>query len=425
MAIIRLTLTILGCLTILSPFATTQAGSLDLSAGIGYDYFSQDYHLDSLTTDTLEATLALSSTYFDDLKGLIRLGYAPGARRSMLLTGRVEQSANDLRFRGGFESSLKANRLKLVTELDYDLRSDLESPSDSSKSYWTGIARQRVYYSLGEQSRIKLEFKGDLTRFSHPDTYSRDYSRAGGRIGYEGGFGFYSSYSIDLFLTHREVPDSVAWNYENQGVEGALYWLRDKGETDIYGRWENKDYNQPDNLDDFDRLEVSLNNQEQTGNWLTFKQLAALEKVSFAADDPLSFDFTKLTFSALAGYHGLDGSILGGVWTEWLQENNLEAADTLIGTQAYRELGLRVEADYMSLKWGYLSLVSTYGRRTLTGEVPIESDFTFSRSDLIADVPIWKGMKGSLLLGTEWEWHTNESEDIRVILFSGGFNYSF
>ena len=72
MAIIRLTLTILGCLTILIPFEATQAGSFDISAGIGYDYFSQNYHLDSLTTDTLEATLALSSTYFDNLKGLLK-----------------------------------------------------------------------------------------------------------------------------------------------------------------------------------------------------------------------------------------------------------------------------------------------------------------------------------------------------------------
>lgn len=79
----------------------------------------------------------------------------------------------------------------------------------------------------------------------------------------------------------------------------------------------------------------------------------------------------------------------------------------------------------MSPKVGYISLQTTIGRQTLTGEIPAESNFNFIRSDLLLDNPILGGLKASVLLSSEWEYHENRSENIRIILFSGGLNYSF
>lgn len=401
------------------------AGSFDVTAGIGYDYFSQTFRVDSLLTDTLEAALALSDTYFDDLKGKIQLEYAPGARRSMLLSARLEQSVDDFRLRAGLMTNFTPGRWRILAEQEFDLRNDHQSTDENNRSYWYGSSRNRIYYSTGSRSNIIGGLRGDIVRFSQTSQYSRDYHRLGGNIGYQGGFGTYSSYSVNLFLTYREVPDSVEWNYTNTGADASVFWLREHGETEILTQWETKDYDQPDNQDDFTRFELLVQNRSAYDNSMAFKQLLELESVSFAGNGLFNFDYTKLSATVLIGYQSISGSIIGGPWAEWLMEHGDQASEALIGTQDFRELGVRVEVDYMSPKVGYISLQTTIGRQTLTGEIPAESDFNFIRSDLLLDNPILGGLKASVLLSSEWEYHENRSENIRIILFSGGLNYSF
>ena len=402
----------------------TVAGSLSVRAGAGYDYFSQSYQIDSLVYDTLEATLEFSDTYFDDFKGKMQFDYAPGAWRSMLLSAGFEQSADDFRFKGGFQANLTPGKWRIVSTQQFDTRNDQQATDSINRSYWQGTSRNLIYYSIGSKSKLKGELSGDIVSFSKSSRYSRDYTRLRGKLGYTAGFGAYSSYSIDLFTTYRDVPDSTEWSYANTGTEATIFWLREKGETDILTRWESKDYNQPDNQDDFIRFELQAQNRFVSGNSLTFKQLLEYEAVSFACDTAYNYDYSKFGATILFGYQYLSGSVLIGPMAEWLAEGENQAEETLIGAEDYRELGFRAEADYMSNGLGYYSFQASIGRRALTGTNPIETDFSFTRIDLLLDSPILGGLRSNILLSSEWEYHENESENSRVILFSGSLNYS-
>ena len=61
-----------------SCFNTIEAGTLDLKAGIGYDFISQEFFLDSISrsgTDSLD--FALKTDYLDDIKGRVQLTWSP------------------------------------------------------------------------------------------------------------------------------------------------------------------------------------------------------------------------------------------------------------------------------------------------------------------------------------------------------------
>jgi hypothetical protein len=75
---------------------------LDFRAGLGYDFISQRYFLDSLigtATDTFLQQWALNTEYVNDFKGILDLRYKPSGSRGPELRARYEQTSELTRAR--------------------------------------------------------------------------------------------------------------------------------------------------------------------------------------------------------------------------------------------------------------------------------------------------------------------------------------
>ena len=55
---------------------------------------------------------------------------------------------------------------------------------------------------------------------------------------------------------YRRVPDSLELNYLSAGAEGSFFGFYDKNELDLFLRLEHRNYNTPENRDDYNRFEL-------------------------------------------------------------------------------------------------------------------------------------------------------------------------
>ena len=113
-----------------------------IKAGVGYEFLSQEYFIDSLqqnpSADQLDLVTALTTTYLDDVRGQLALHYRPRADRRIDLGASYEQTPDLGRYR--FTSDLRpkfgASRLIWVGELD--VRNSYRDHPKPGDSYVTG-----------------------------------------------------------------------------------------------------------------------------------------------------------------------------------------------------------------------------------------------------------------------------------------------
>lgn len=403
---------------------TTDATEWKLKAGIGYDFLSQEFFLDSTTqsgADSLFIEWSLKNEYLDDLRGFATLSLYPFKDRRIELQTSYEQTSDYIRTRTINDMRLKvgSGRFDLINEFEWKQRT-----SDSATfgdSYIQAYSRARWTLPAGGSYSAWLQLQGDLVRFDSVAEFNYNYQRFGGKIGLAKNFENFSFADFDLFLLSRQVPDSLELNYLNFGTEFSLFAFYGTGELDLYSRWEDKDYNRDQGRDDHRRFEITVRNKLRFEDRMFVKQKLELEILKYGDDDPINYSYSRSRFIVIGGFTNGGLSVGLGPAITILDEKEREFQDG----EDYLETAANIEFDYMSAGKIFLSAESSFGRRDIKTEYDLQSDFRFERLIFISDFKLMGSVNLNFLFSAEWEWHDISQENSQLYLLSSSLSYTF
>jgi hypothetical protein len=401
-----------------------QAAGLNFRVGVGYDFLSQQYFLDSASLggpDSLLTDWALKTNYLDDVKGQFALTFNPYNDRRLELQSSYEQTPEFMRMRfgGDLRSKFGATKLDFNSELEW--RDRYRDSSDFGDSYLSGYFKTRLSTPVSVSTTAKFQIQTDGVNFRSPSDFSYNYYRLGGKAALTKSYENFSFADVRLFVMTRQVPDSLELNYLNFGVEGSLFGFYDGVELDLFTRLERKDYNQLSNKDDHNRFELSALNKVNIGqSWLSRQELD-IELVFYSSVDPVNYDYGRVGLALLYGYENNGVSVAVGPDFEYLDEQE----NDLLESEDYFESGAKIDLDYMKMDGLFYSIESILGYRNLKYESELQSDFSFERLNVIADVRILSVLSLSVLFSAEWEWHQQKEENSQVYLLSSSLGYAF
>ncbi len=406
------------------PWDELQASSFDYRAGIGYDFLSQEYFLDSASFAGLDSTLtewALKTTYLDDIKGQFSLTYFPYVDRRLQFQSSYEQTPEFMRIRLTGDTRSKLGRSKVDFNSELEWRHRYRDTSDFGDSYLSGYFKAKLATPLNGSIAAALQFQGDGVTFQSPSEFNYNFYRLGVKAGLTKSYENFSFADARLFVITRQVPDSLELNYLNFGIEGSLFGFYAGGEIDLYSRVERKDYNQPSNKDDHYRFELTTRNKVGLGKGWFSRQDIDFELTLYSSIDPVNFDYGRARLTLMYGY-GNNGMSLGiGPEFEYLDERQNDLPEG----EDYFESGAKVDFDYMKFSRLFCSFESITGVRNLKFENDLQSDFSFERLNIIADVKLLAVLSLNVLFSAEWEWHERREENSQVYLLSSNLSYAF
>ena len=415
-AAIFLVITILGAAADGRPFS--------FRAGIGYDFISQEYFLDSLIRigeDSLEADLTLKTNYLDDIKGFIGFTFNPLEDRRLEVRTVYEQTRELVRLRGYTDSRLKLGRHRLSINSEFDWRGRYQDEIEAGDEYLYGLARSRLDLNISQKLTNWWLFRGSFVNFDSTLGFTYDHYRLEGNGGLSRIFSDFSIANGYLFLSTRQVPDSSELNYLSFGADGSLLAFYNDGTLDVNARFERKNYNSPDDEDDYTRLEIFGVNEFRISERYWTRQELESEYAHFSDSDLVNSTFLLTEVSLQAGLKYDFWQIWAGPQLEFL---TAEGNDFGVG-EDYLQLALEVDLSVLRAGSLFASFESITGYRNLRFNDDLQTDFLYQRASLIGDASVIGYLRFNILFSAEWEWHDIESRDNRLYLLSTTLAYSF
>lgn len=403
-----------------------ESSKLTFKTGIGYEFLSQEFFLDSLDlsgSDTLETITALKTTYLDDIKAQFSMRFQPHGDRNLEFRADYDQTPDLIRVRlaSSYRPTLGSVKADLDGQLDW--REAYGDGADATDSYVFGYGRAKFVLPTTSRSTLHCQFRGDFVRFDSVAAPSFNHFRLGVNTGYNLYFADFSTFGVSGFLQGRKVPDTSYLDYLSYGLESTLLaFYGSKGELDAYVRLEVKDYNQPPEEDDYIRFEADLRHQVGISDVFVARQELKSEVIVFDQSDALNSDYSRIELNLLLGIDLTTFSAALGPHLEYQIEQ--ESDEFSLG-ESYFENGLQANLDFINDSRAFVSLESVLGHRNLEQQADFLTNFTFERLNLLADWQIVGGLGLTALMSAEWEWHDNASENSRIVLLSTGLYYSF
>ena len=399
------------------------ASGLSYKAGLGYDYFSQQYFLDSLRTAGVDSQLvrwSYNSIYLNDLKGFVEARYSPRKSR-FELGGSHEQTNNQFRTRLYSIYRPKFSRFRLDSRGELEWRQRYRGAHNPGDSYVDGRGQGKLRYSLSKVTTLWGEIRGEFVRFATQTSFAHNYLRLGQKIGAELNLGL-STLDLAFFAQQRSVGDSAQMNYACTGFDGSFFGLYNWGDLDFLTHFENRRYNRTDSVNDYSRLEINGRSKVLLGKGFFLRPELLVEQNKYRKSDVVNQDYWRLQTALMTGC-GILGpaSILAGPAVDILSQER----DSMAIDQAYTESGARIEFDYTEPSKVFGVFQGNFGYRTMRTEDRSQSSFRYFRLSIMGDVTISRRFDLNTLLGAEWEWHRSNSNNTRLVLFSSSLTYSF
>jgi hypothetical protein len=411
-------------LILLTQFTPTPARAADIRAGVGYDVISQSFFFDSLTLigiDSLDASLTQSTTYLDEPKAFVRLGLHPLDNGRLDLTTQLDQTRDLFRAKFYADSRLRLGLHRLQFNSELEVRKDVRGDAEAGEEFLYGSARARADFALGQAWTSFWSIRANFVDFDSAGDLSYNQFRLLATSGFIRTFDDFSSITGMIFVGSRTVPDSSRLDYVTYGLESNVMAYYDNGAVDLTARIERKDYNQPDDEDDYTRLELLGNHKvELTKTWLT-RQEIDLEYSSFSDSDLVNVDYMRTRLYAQAGLTSRGVYVWAGPQVEFLTEGPSDLASAA----DYNEYALRLDIDYMSARSMYAAVEWSGGIRDVRLEDDFQSDFWFNRLTVLGDARLINGLGLNVLFSAEWEWHSQDQENNRLYLLSSSLTYDF
>jgi hypothetical protein len=397
-----------------------------LRTGLGYEFISQRYFADSLSqsgADTLTILTALRTNYLDDFKAQISAAFDPwkGERgRRGEFRGTWEQTPEYLRGRLGADMRLGIGQTRFDSRTEIDWRHRYRGASEAGDSYITANTQCKLSVPVGDRWSAWTQAKGEIVHFDSISSAVFSHYRVGGKAGVVRSIGEFAQAGLNFFVLGRRVPDSTALDYLSFGLETDLIGLSGQADYDLTAMVERKNYQQPNGQDDYWRMESNSYAKWELGaRWYVRSELMT-ELLVFSDSDQFNTDYFRLRVAALPGIESGYFSIEAGPQIEFLAS---KTTDSL--AEDYREAGLRVDIDYLKSGGGICSVESVTGYRRLKSESSAQSNFSFERLNLLADLAVAPRLSLNVLVSTEWEWHSNETHNATTLLLSTGLTYQF
>lgn len=407
-----------------SPQDHTFASGLTVRAGLGYDFLSQEYFLDSAALSGPDSTItawALTTDYLDDVKGQLWLTYSPHDDGHLRIEAAYDQTPEFLRGRLSADHRFRAGKARFRLSGELEGKNRYRGTSEFGDSYLLAETRTRLSVPLSKSMNVNFQVRADGVRFESASIYNYDYYRLSARLGLDRLFEDFSLADFHLSAETRRVPDSSELCYVKIGGALSYFGLYGSGDLDLQAHFEKKDYQQPDGKDDHYRLEAVADHRLRFGRKWFSRQEIDFELTHFDPDDAVNVSYSRLGIAFLGGLEGIYLSLAGGPDFELLDE---QEGDQPVG-EDYWEVGGRVDLDYLKPGKLLASVQSILGKRNLKADAELQSDFLFERVNLIGDLTIAGFLRLNLLFSAEWEWHEREEDDCRTFLLSTNLSYTF
>ncbi len=396
------------------------SSNLELRTSLGYDFVSQEYFLDSATTDSTLSVWLLKNNYLDDFKGRISLLYHPFNDRRLELQPSFEQSSElyRLRFNSNWRPKIGKSRLDISSEMER--RGRHRGTSEFGDSYLLGYSRASLTVPVSERVSTKFQLMADMVSFDSAAAYNYTYYRIGPKIGIVSSFEGFSFLDANLFFITRQVPDSAELDYLNFGIDGSFLGLMDGGDLDLYARLERKDYNRPDARDDHFRFNFDGRGKIKMGESHFTRIELQTEIVHYSPENIVNFDHGRTGWAVLVGLEKDGWSAGVGPAFELMmeQEGSFKAAED------YFEIGGKVDLEVLKGGRFFGSIESTLGYRNLSVEEQYYTNFMFERLNTIGNFTVFGALNWSWLFSAEWEWHSVREENFQIFLLSTSLTYS-
>lgn len=407
--------------TLVSPVLA--GGDFTFKAGLGYEFISQEFFLDSLAqsgVDSLATITSLKTTYLDDIRGQLSFLYtSPGDRRLELGTT-LEQTPDifRLRFTSGFRPELGKLKIDWAGELDW--RRAVGDSVAEGDSYVLGYGKARFMLPISGSTSLWWQLRSEIIRFDSVGDYSYDHNRFGGKLGLAWSMADLSSFAVDYFIGGRDVPDSSQLDYLDYGVEASYFGFKSRSTLDLYGRLEKKDYRRPAGQDDYIRVEVTGRHKVTVNDRIFLRHQLDVEALYFDQPDFVNRSYGRSRLVLQGGIQGAELSAAVGPHLELLSE----ARDELTAGEDYFEGGVRGNLDFFrSNLFGLLE--STVGHRNIYSAAEFQSDFVFHRLNLVFDWRFWQVVSLNAMVSGEWEWHDDSQENSQLYLLSSWLTCRF
>ena len=397
-------------------------------AGLGYEFISQEYFLDSLAqtgVDSLTTITSLKTTYLDDIKGQVSLRYVSPEGRRLELGSILEQTPDVFRFRFTSDYRPVLGKLKIDWNGELDWRAGVSDSADAGDSYVLGYGRARFMLPITASGSTELwwQVRSEFIRFDSGGEYNFDHNRFSGKLGLSWSMKDFSSLSVNGFASARNVLDSSALDYRDYGLEGSYFGLKTRSTLDIYGRLEKKNYQQPNGEDDYLGLELTVRHKLKIDNRWFLRQDLDFEGLYFDEPDFINRDYRRLKLVLQGGIETGKVTLAMGPHMEFLGESEVPD-DIIISGEDYFEGGIRGNIDYFQPNL-FGMLESTVGHRNIYSSGELQSDFVFHRLNLLFDWRFRGGIGFNALVSAEWEWHEDPSEDSQLYLVSSWLTCRF
>jgi len=410
---------------------------LSADAGLEYQLITQEYYnaiIDTTSLDPIENWI-LSKDEIDDFifRTNIDYGYKSSGKLFDALAD-LEISAD--RFLGRAEGSYRLgdfdNNIKAYGKFEN------KTPLDDAKNRNDGYNYIQTYLKADRRlsSLISLNLKTsfETVLFDELDTaesgnsettsyraYNFDYSILSARFGGELTL---SEPASNIYwygaVYHRHVPDSAEARYDDYrfNVEYSAFSINRY--LSLEGEIRHKDYNQPDNQDDYtalnfhSRLNKTLNSEIEGSLALIY------ENYWFGKSDVINRDY-RLFRTELKVTQQISDLSLGPLARFEFRDED-ESGYT---SESYGQWEFGGAAGLIGKDRLFFDVETTYGKRDYQDKEGTLSSYTFVSVSLMANYALWKEISINAIFDGDFESHEKAEDDSNLYLLTIGMSARF
>ncbi len=396
-------------------------GNFTFRAGVGYDFISQEYYLDSARYDpdsTINIAL-LKRDYLDDKKGLLYLKYHPdnGGRQNLEIGW--EQTPDIYRALGWGHFTVSGSRSRLESDFHFERKNRIDGASEAGEEFLVADGRLAWRQNWSDKVESKTRIFGETVSFDSTGGLLYDYTRFGGDLTVNISNRRFDTWSVTGGIEKRIVRDSAVLDYFIW--RGSGNYLGSLGSVFLSAQvgLEWKKYNWDDDRDNYLFYSGDFYARIPLGTTLFLRPSGIFEYFNFEIEDYFSNDYYRLRPALVLEKELGSLTLSAGPKAEFF------SVRTDYDDDDFFEAGLSAGADYYGAERLFLIFENQLGKRHYTNRPEFYSDFWYDRLSLIGNLKIWRALSFELLFSGEWEWHEIAADDARLYLISSRLTCTF
>jgi hypothetical protein len=417
---------------------------LTVTVGGEYQVVSQEYYrlvFDTVSTDIIE-TWSLDKDEIDDLVFKTNLGYSlhnPNNRFD--LTGDLEFSRDRFlgRADGAYRLGTNEHNLKMVGTMES--KAPLGDNEDwlDGYNYFLGYLKtvHEVWRRFELNGKVGFEavvftdddFSGvviDSDYVSGATFPSYDYTMV---VGAAGGRLTFSDFGNDLaweaVYRHRQVPDSSMADYDQYRLAMDYTYIGLTGYLSLYAGLEVKDYNRPEDEDDFIAWELNGLVSRRISDRIEGRLSFFTDIYRFDRPDVVNRNYWLFRGELRGGYQ------FSGIWVGPLIRLEIRRLDKEVSLptdnlrEDYDQWEVGLHAELLDSRRLYFLTEMTYGRREYSAGTELLTSYSLISPSIMASYSLSRRISVNLFFDGSFERHEETEDNTNLYLLSAGLSVRF